>query len=204
MHKAGCGRAVVLKAGPRVTLHSRFVTTLASVAVVTAAVSACTTTTAGHGSARSKGTDLVTSISPRPPSSADIPASELPDPCTLLRPDEAKALAGTAVRAPVRAPIPGPTLCQYNGLASATSVLIQVRVGRVAKETFYIDRNAHPDEFRALPAVGDEAWEYGAAGVIWVRRGRLWARIGTILADEAFASLRPRLERAAAIMASRM
>jgi len=202
MHKAGSGRAVALKAAPRVTLHSRFVTTLASVAVVTAAVSACTT--AGHGSARSKGTDLVTSISPRPPSSAEIPASELPDPCTLLRPDEAKALAGTAVRAPVRAPIPGPTLCQYNGLASATSVVIKVIVGRVAKETFYIDRAANKDKFRALPAVGDEAWEYGGAGVIFVRRGRLWARIGMILVDEAFASLRPRLERAAATMASRM
>jgi len=168
-------------------------------------ISSCSGPVSGRGenvsvSSSASTTTVATSL----PSLSALPTpAALADPCSLLTQTEAEHLAGTKLNPPVDVgPAGTKTLCQYTGLTSGPTAQVEVFIGDGVIKSLQIDRDILKHVFRTVPGIGDQTLEED--GNIFIYKDAVWAQINLVLLNDRPAQNRVNLEKAAAIIASRL
>jgi hypothetical protein len=143
------------------------------------ALTACSSSTSGHGSSPHltlPSTPLTSRAASAPVSTAPTAPAALPDACTLLTRAEAKALAGVTLNPPEDTP---PTdanpigMCEWNAPVTGPSGTVQLFVQHDVPRALQIDKAIH-HKFRTIAGIGDQTLEEPENASIFVRKGAVW------------------------------
>jgi hypothetical protein len=115
---------------------------------------------------------------------AAAPGASVPaDPCSLVTQEEANALAGREVQAPVASGAEGDSSCTFPTPLEGSVAQVEVFVGPGALKFLEIDRDVLGHEFTSVDGIGDEALQED--GVIFFRVDDVWVALRlTTLAED--------------------